>query len=90
MIHVTGRLICANDAQRQIVLAHLPAHIEASRAEPGCLTFNVQPTENPLVWELDESFATAEDFAAHQQRTKASIWGQVSGEIGRDFTFTEA
>jgi quinol monooxygenase YgiN len=90
MIHVTGTLICANEAQRQIVLAHLPAHIEASRAEPGCLKFNVQPTENPLIWRLDESFATTEDFNMHQQRTKASLWGQVSSEIGRDFTFTEA
>lgn len=90
MIHVTGSLICANDAQRQIVLAYLPAHIAASRAEPGCVKFDVQPTDDPLVWQLDECFASAGDFAAHQQRTKASLWGQVSSEIGRDYTLTEA
>lgn len=53
MIRVTGTLTCATTAEAVIVRARLPEHIRLSRAEPGCLSFTVEPTANPLVWRLE-------------------------------------
>ena len=89
MIHVTGTLTCATEAEADIVRRHLPDHIILSRAEPGCLTFNVEPTANPQVWRLDESFADRAAFEAHQVRTRTSEWFTVSARLARDFKVTE-
>lgn len=90
MITVTGTLTCATDAEAGIVRTLLPEHIRLSRAEPGCLSFNVSQTDNPFVWRLDESFTTREAFEAHQTRTRASAWYKASAGLTRDFTITEA
>lgn len=88
MIHVTGTLACTTIAQADTVRSHLPDHIRLSRAEPGCLTFNVEPTENPLVWRLDESFVNRAAFEAHQSRTRASAWFKATADLTRDFVVT--
>ena len=62
MITVTGHLIAADEVEADLVRRHLPDHIRLSRAEPGCLTFNVDPTDDPLVWCLDESFTDRAAF----------------------------
>jgi quinol monooxygenase YgiN len=89
MIRVTGTLTCANAAEVDIVRRHLPTHITLSRAEPGCLTFNVDPTEDPLVWRLDESFTDRAAFDAHQVRTRASDWFRATAHLARDFHVQE-
>ena len=88
-IHLNGRLICANDAQSALVLALMPEHIRLTRAEPGCLSFEVTRSDDPFVWTLAERFRDRAAFDAHQARTKASDWGQKSGAITRDFHLTE-
>lgn len=88
-IRVTGRLICANGEQAAKVRAHLPAHIRLSREEPGCLSFDVVPTNDPLVWELNETFTDRTAFEAHQLRTRTSDWGAQTIGIARDFKVTE-
>ena len=90
MITVTGTLTCATDAEAATVRSLLPTHIALSRAEPGCLTFNVDPTDNPLVWRLDESFTDRRAFEAHQARTRASEWFAASAGLTRDFQVTES
>jgi len=89
-LHVTGTLTCATAADAALVRAHLPEHIRLSRAEPGCLTFNVDPTDDPLVWRLDESFADRAAFRAHQARTHASDWFRATAHLKRDFRVTGA
>jgi quinol monooxygenase YgiN len=89
MISVTGTLACATPDEAAIVRAYLPEHIRLSRAEPGCLKFNVVPTEDPLVWRLDEAFVDRQAFEAHQTRTRDSVWFQVSSNLGRDFQIEE-
>ena len=89
MIHVTGRLICASEAEAAIVRAMLPEHIRLSRAEPGCLTFNVSPSADPMVWVLDESFQDHAAFEGHQTRTRASAWFAATREFERDFQVEE-
>lgn len=84
-VSLTGQLICADDAQREIVAQHLPQHIELTRAEPGCILFTVEQTLNPLVWQVDEQFTDADAFAAHQARVKSSDWGQATAAIERHY-----
>lgn len=69
------------------MLAQLPDHIRLTRAEPGCLQFDVMQTSDPLIWQVDECFASAADFAAHQLRTKTSDWFNATQNIRRDFQF---
>ena len=90
MIRVTGTLTCATADQAEKVRTHLPDHIRLSRAEPGCLAFNVNPTADPLVWRLDESFADRAAFEDHQTRTRASLWFTATANLTRDFAVTEA
>jgi quinol monooxygenase YgiN len=89
MIHVTGTFTCATAADALIVRAHLPDHIRLSRAEPGCLSFNVDATSDPLVWRLDETFADRTAFEAHQARTRASNWFHATAHLVRDFRIEE-
>lgn len=88
MIRVTGTLTCATAADAALVRQHLPRHIRLSREEPGCLTFNVDSTDDPMVWRLDESFIDRAAFAAHRARTQAGDWFKVTAHLKRDFRVT--
>lgn len=90
MIRVTGTLTCAMAADAALVRQYLPEHTRLSREEPGCLTFRVEPTDDPLVWRLDETFADRAAFDAHQARTRASAWFRETAELRRDFHIEEA
>ncbi len=90
MIHLTGTLTCATQDDLKIVETYLPDHIRLSRAEPGCLTFSVTQTANPLVWYIDETYVDQTAFDAHQTRNRASIWWQMSQTVVRDFKVTGA
>jgi quinol monooxygenase YgiN len=89
MIRVTGTLTCSTPKEAEFVRRFLPDHIRLSRAEPGCLTFNVNPTSDPLVWRLDESFTDRPAFEAHQARTRASAWFAATAHLARDFKITD-
>ncbi|MUZ71129.1 antibiotic biosynthesis monooxygenase [Agrobacterium vitis] len=71
----------------EAVKAALPEHIALTRAEPGCLSFNVEAC--PTVagrFIVSEVFVDKAAFDAHQQRTKASNWFTVTQGIARDYT----
>ena len=89
MIHVTGTLTCSTVEQADLVRQHLSEHIRLSRAETGCLRFHVDPTDDLLVWRLDEAFVDRQAFEAHQTRTRSSVWFKVSLGLGRDFRVEE-
>lgn len=84
-VTLTGRLICTTAAEAARLRAHLPEHIRLTRAERGCLRFDVVGTDDPLVWQVDETFADRAAFDAHQARTKQSRWAQETAGIRRDF-----
>jgi len=69
--------------------AHLPTHIRLSRAEDGCVSFDVyvDPT-NPNRYVVAEEFATQSAFDAHQTRVKASEWGQATAHLRRQYNIT--
>lgn len=84
-VRLTGRLICGSAEQAAIVRSRLAEHVCLTRAEPGCLTFSVEATDDPLVWWVEESFTDREAFLLHQSRTRASAWAVATAGILRDY-----
>lgn len=89
MIRLKGHLICASAEELAIVQAHVGEHIRLTHLEPGCLSFEVTQTDDPMIWEVMETFRTRADFDAHQTRTRASAWFQLSQSIARAFRIEE-
>lgn len=90
MAHVvlTGTLVCADEVQAAVVRRCLPMHAALSRAEPGCISFEVSATADPLVWQVDETFLDALSFQGHQARSRTSEWGRSTLGIERRYTVT--
>lgn len=88
MIHLSGRLICKDAAEALILERELPEHVRLSRAEAGCLRFEVRATDDPLCWQVDETFRDRAAFEAHQARTRASVWFRATAQIRREFSQT--
>ena len=89
VIRLTGRLICADEGQAALVAAYLTEHIRLTRAEPGCISFEVRQSGDPLVWEVAEVFSSRAAFQAHQARAAASACGQATKGIERQYVITE-
>ena len=85
MIRLSGRLVCMTPAERDAVLAHRAAHIAATRAEAGCLSFTIDDTDDPMIFDVMESFRDRTAFDAHQARTRSSPWFDATRSILRDF-----
>lgn len=90
LVALSGHLTCLDAAQMMLALELLPEHVRLSRAEPGNLRFDLAQQDDPMRWRLDEVFADADAFAAHQARRKASRWGIESRDLARDFTQRQA
>ena len=84
-VRLTGRLVCRDDDEADIVAAHVSRHVELTRAEPGCLAFEVDPAEEPREWLVVERFADAAALREHQSRTAASEWGRATTGIERRY-----
>ncbi len=89
MIRLSGRLVCMTQAEREAVLAHRAAHVAATRAEAGCLSFRIDDTDDPLIFDVIESFADRAAFDAHQARTRDSAWFAATRGTLRDFRVEE-
>jgi len=72
----------------QLVETHLPEHLRLTRAEPGCISFDVTQTDDPLIWRVEELFVDRAAFDFHQQRTRASEWFAATSAIPRDYEIT--
>ncbi|MDP3196502.1 hypothetical protein [Tabrizicola sp.] len=42
-VRLTGHLVCAFQEDVETLRTHLPEHVRLTRAEPGCLSFAVDP-----------------------------------------------
>lgn len=85
-VTLNGTLTCASQAEADRVGAYLPEHIRLTRAEAGCLSFEVLQTADPMVWSVSERFTDAAAFEAHQVRTSTSEWARETAGIARDYT----
>ena len=78
MVTLEGTIYAPPD-QLEATQTALAEHIALTRAESGCLSFEVLPNpDNPLAFQVKEAFIDAEAFAAHQARTGASYWGKLT------------
>ena len=74
----------------EAVLAALPEHIRLSRAEPGCLEFNVAPDGTvPFRLSVSERFAGKAAFEAHQARLAGSDWAAATKGLPRHYRIRE-
>lgn len=85
-VHLSGELICRDTDDMSIVGQHLQRHVMLTRAEAGCLSFSVTPTDDPAVWQVDEVFRDPTAFRAHQERVASSEWGRATAGIERRYT----
>jgi quinol monooxygenase YgiN len=88
-MRLSGQLVCATEEESRRVREHLPEHTRLTRAEPGCVAFEVAPTESPLTWSVEERFESRDDFDDHQQRVQSSEWGRATAGIERRYVVDE-
>jgi len=68
------------------VRAALPEHIHLTRAEEGCIRFDVTERAEPVGrFEVSEAFTTPAAFKAHQARGAQSAWAEVTKGIARHY-----
>ena len=87
-VRLSGELICASRAELAIVEEHLAQHIALTRAERGCLAFEVRQSDDPFVWRVEELFTDEDAFARHQERASCSAWGRATSSIQRRYEVT--
>ena len=78
-VRLSGQLLCTSRDEIDAVVRHLPEHLDLTRAEDGCLVFDVTATDDPFVWDVDELFRDGDAFRAHQARVTESEWGAGDG-----------
>ncbi len=89
VVRLSGKLLCASVAETETVKKNLPEHMRLTLEEPGCLSFKVSQTEDdPLIWNVEESFINASAFQHHQKRTRASAWWDATANITRSYNVT--
>ena len=75
--------------QLEAVKDALVEHIALTRAEEGCLVFDVsQSADNPLAFDVYEEFVDDAAFSAHQARAKGTHWVEVTSDAKRDFVLS--
>jgi quinol monooxygenase YgiN len=85
-----GFLICRTLEEADRVSVLLPDHIAATRAERGCLWFEVhRSTADPVRFAVYEVFQDKAAFEAHRVRMKDTQWWRVTQNIPRDYTTIE-
>lgn len=68
------------------VRAGLPAHIALTRAEPGCLNFDVEvDAYAPAIFHVNEEFADSVSYIHHQERVRDSSWGAITKNVERHY-----
>lgn len=89
-ITLAGFLICRSLEEADRVAILLPEHKRLTRAESGCLQFDVfRSMSDPVRFAVYETFCDRAAFEAHQARTRASCWWQATQHIPRDYRIEE-
>jgi len=87
-IHLTGHIDIPAD-RLAAVLQALPEHIALTRAEPGCLSFEVvSSADDPARLLVAELFADQAAFDAHRHRAGTSAWARITAGLPRHYTIT--
>ncbi|MFJ6678363.1 putative quinol monooxygenase [Microbacterium sp. NPDC091382] len=84
-VRLSGRMICATKDEADAVRRHLDAHIARTRAEDGCLLFEITPLGGGRAWSVEELWTDAPAFREHQRRAADSEWGRATAGIERRY-----
>ncbi|WP_267421946.1 MULTISPECIES: putative quinol monooxygenase [unclassified Curtobacterium] len=84
-VRCSGRLVCATEDEADTVRRHLPDHVRLTRAEAGCIAFDVLETDDALVRSVAERFTDQDAFERHQHRVAGSEWGRATAGIERRY-----
>jgi len=88
-VHLNGHIDVPTD-RLDAVSAALAMHITLTRAEAGCISFEVTP--DPKIagrFNVSECFVDQAAFDQHQLRTKNSAWAEITDGIPRDYVITK-
>jgi quinol monooxygenase YgiN len=84
-VELTGRITIPAAEQAEMVPL-FEEHARLSRAEPGCLRFEIACEAcDAEVFSVSELFVDEAAFEAHGERTRASEWGRRSAHLVREF-----
>ncbi|QLE85490.1 antibiotic biosynthesis monooxygenase [Shewanella sp. Scap07] len=76
-------------ADMDAVKRGLVLHSTLTRAEPGCIKFEVSPDDEiENRFNVYEVFDCQASFDHHQLRVKASNWGKISQNVSRHYQIT--
>lgn len=82
---LSGYILVPESELRQ-VRAALAEHILLTRAEAGCLIFNVTACPSDKTrFEVYEEFESEAAFKFHQQRVATSPWGTCTRNVKRNY-----
>ncbi len=87
-VFLQGHILVPPERLEQVRKA-LPAHIALTRAEKGCISFEV--TEDDQIagrFDVSEVFQNQTAFDAHQDRTRNSEWFRITEGIPREYSVT--
>lgn len=89
-VTITGYLQVPEQELHEVATA-LPLHRDLSRAEPGCLVFEVSQDEaDPCKFHLHEQYVSREAFDFHKNRAGDSEWAAISVNVERVLEIIEA
>jgi quinol monooxygenase YgiN len=89
-LHLAGYLICPTMAVADTVSTLLSAHLAATRAEPGCVRFEVfRSHEDPTRFAVSGVFRDRAALEAHNQRRRGSVWFHGTLGLRRDYRISE-
>ncbi|WCN08137.1 putative quinol monooxygenase [Marinomonas mediterranea] len=88
---VLSGYIVIPEAELALVEDALVEHIALTKAEEGCLVFNVSKDPvNPCRYDVYEEFSSQAAFDFHQARVKSSPWGQATINVERHYLIKES
>ncbi len=89
-VTLSGFLLCRSLEEADRVAALLPEHVRLTRAEPGCVRFEVWRSHaDPYRFAVSEGFRDCAAFLAHQARAATTLWGRATKGIPRDYVIRE-
>lgn len=89
-VTLSGFLVARTLQEADKVSELLPEHIRLTRAEPGCLRFEVLRSHaDPCRFAVTETFRDREAFEAHRARAAGTIWARATRSIPREYEIRE-
>jgi len=78
------------EEELDVIEQALVEHVRLTRAEPGCLRFDVtQAEDDPHRFNVHEEFVDRAAFERHQESVRSSKWGEVSTNVSRHYQIDE-